>query len=792
MRRLIFISIFTFFISSSTLSQWVNINPVPDANELKSVYFINDNVGWMVGSDGLIIKSVNAGQIWQKQESYSNETLNSIYFVNEAIGWCVGNGIILNTSNGGENWELQTNGTTPTLNSVQFIDENKGWTVGSNGTIMKTENGGSNWETVNVGIMNNLNSLFFVDQFLGFIVGDDGLFLKTEDGGASWTQNYFSGNLYSVTFLDDSIGWIAGVGQIQKTTDGGQHWQQIFSGTTVRGIQFFNENFGCAVLDEYSRGANLHSGKIITTTDGGINWMYSNVHQWHLPPLNSIFITDAGVGFVIGAGGTICITIDSGLSWNVFFSGGYHSGGSIFDLAVTAEAGKYSPIGVGRHGSYQGEGWTISYNEITDTDYWIIGTNIVRIDESVNPPQLEFINDSVGYAYFSILKLKTYDRGYTWGGESIVSNLADVLTYNPGYSKMYFLDEVIGYWQINPIEDYPNLYKTTNSGSTWEFVSAQPLFLRSFHFFDENNGFAINDSKIFKTTNGGIDWIGLFNQGGREILFINNTVGFVVGANGNIFKTINMGNNWFQVNDSGVFENLNDVFFINENRGFAVGDHGVILVTTDSGNTWSQQESGVIDDLYHIIFLDINFGYVAGGHVLLKTENGGGDVLPPVELKLTSPNGGEEWYSGSLQTIEWYDIIFENIKIELIKGGNFYSTITSSTPSDGEFIWTIPNNLLSGTDFKIKISSIHNSSLFDFSDSDFTITSEGIKVIRPNGGENWYAGSTQTISWTDNITENVKIELFKSGALHSIITPSIQSIGSFQWNIPTGIPAGSI
>jgi photosystem II stability/assembly factor-like uncharacterized protein len=642
MKGLILILIIPMFISSSIFPQWVNHNPVPDGNHLRSVYFINDNTGWMVGSDGFITKTENAGEVWHKQESNTNVQLRSIYFVNQQVGWCVGDGIILNTTNGGESWEIQLSDTIPDLNAIQFLDENLGWTVGNQGTILKTENGGMTWEIVNVGITNNLNSLFFVNQQLGFIVGNGGVIMKTVDGGTTWEQNFLSGDLYKVTFVNESVGWLTGKEYswdsfIQKTTDGGNNWwYQIFSDSPFGDIHFINEDLGCAVLNGGHYGlqdgnrveSNPNSGSgIITTTDGGISWIGSGAGGWHLPDLYSIYITNAGVGFAVGSLGLVCITVDSGLAWDVYISGGSHSGGTISDLAITTKDGIDSPIAVGQHGTFDGVGWIISYHPIPGTNYWIIGREVYNNDDEGPSPKLEFINDSVGFAYRWDFLSKTYDRGNTWtlvwwGGPE--TKPPDELTlYN--YYDMFFLDENVGFFQ-----HYSNLYKTTNSGSTWEIISSYDLSLRSFLFFDENTGIATSEDKIYKTTNGGISWFEIFNQGGRELLFVNSSVGFVVGKNGNIFKTTNMGNNWFQVNHPGVNEDLNDLFFIDENRGYVVGNNGTVLVTLNSGNTWYQQDMGVYYNLRSVIFVDDNVGYIAAGSAFFMTENGGGVI--PVEL----------------------------------------------------------------------------------------------------------------------------------------------------------------
>jgi hypothetical protein len=59
-----------------------------------------------------------------------------------------------------------------------------------------------------------------------------------------------------------------------------------------------------------------------------------------------------------------------------------------------------------------------------------------------------------------------------------------------------------------------------------------------------------------------------------------------------------------------------------------------------------------------------------------------------------------------------------------------------------------------------------------------------VTVLTPNGGEIWKKGLTYEITWTDDISEDVKIELFQNGTLHSEIVASTASVGSYSWAIP--------
>ncbi len=165
-------------------------------------------------------------------------------------------------------------------------------------------------------------------------------------------------------------------------------------------------------------------------------------------------------------------------------------------------------------------------------------------------------------------------------------------------------------------------------------------------------------------------------------------------------------------------------------------------------------------------------------------------IIVPTQIVVTSPNGGENWQAGTSQPITWTDNISENVKIELFKSGTFHSTIVASTFSDGSYTWDIPLGTAPAADYKVKVSSVSNSSIFDFSDNNFTVFPTGITIFTPNGGENWQNGTSHTITWTDNISDNVKIELFKSGSFHSTIVASTFSDGSYTWDIPLGTPAG--
>jgi hypothetical protein len=206
-------------------------------------------------------------------------------------------------------------------------------------------------------------------------------------------------------------------------------------------------------------------------------------------------------------------------------------------------------------------------------------------------------------------------------------------------------------------------------------------------------------------------------------------------------------------------------------------DTQIISSTTSDGSyTWNIPLGTVPGTDYRVRILSVDNGAIS--------DSSDGNFTIASDITVITPNGGQSWLAGSTQNITWTDNFTENVKIDLLKGGVFDSQITTSAPSSGTFAWDIPAGLAAGLDYRIKITSIDNPIVSDTSDADFEIFTAGISVTSPNGGESWQAGTTQTINWADNITENVTIDLYKGGIFHSVISTSTSSDGTRSWDIP--------
>ncbi len=156
-------------------------------------------------------------------------------------------------------------------------------------------------------------------------------------------------------------------------------------------------------------------------------------------------------------------------------------------------------------------------------------------------------------------------------------------------------------------------------------------------------------------------------------------------------------------------------------------------------------------------------------------------------IQVTAPNGDESWAVGSTEEITWNAVNgINNVNIEFsINSGTTWQPVASNLPNTGSYAWLIPNAVSSTC--RVRISDAADFLTKDMSDANFDIVAPEFRITAPNGNENWYAGTTRTISWIDNqgIIPQIKIELsIDGGTTWSIIHSNTNNNGSYRWTIP--------
>ena len=170
-----------------------------------------------------------------------------------------------------------------------------------------------------------------------------------------------------------------------------------------------------------------------------------------------------------------------------------------------------------------------------------------------------------------------------------------------------------------------------HGGLNWNSqFSANGYDMNVLYFINSLTGYAGGGNyqgvgKIFKTTNGGMNWIGQASLSHEifAIKFINNNTGWAAGGDsyGNIFKTTNSGLNWTEQNLPSSTA-INSIEFINENTGWA--GSSALIYTSNGGTNWVYGNTSSTVVIYSLHFANANTGWIFGTWgSILKTTNGG-------------------------------------------------------------------------------------------------------------------------------------------------------------------------
>ncbi len=173
------------------------------------------------------------------------------------------------------------------------------------------------------------------------------------------------------------------------------------------------------------------------------------------------------------------------------------------------------------------------------------------------------------------------------------------------------------------------LVQTIDTGNSWSARQITDRHLTGVFFCDDLRGWAVGDTIILRTTNGGETWQAYVSPDVtipylRAVSFAGPTQGWAVGHEGKILHTDDGGSSWLP-QSSGQGNPLLDIVFVDPSNGWAVGVGGVIIHTTNGGQSWSQQYVGTAAVLHGVAFWDISNGIAVGDSGLVFTTlNGGG------------------------------------------------------------------------------------------------------------------------------------------------------------------------
>jgi photosystem II stability/assembly factor-like uncharacterized protein len=309
-RALLFVCAIALAAGNAAAQSWQQVTS-GTASTLNRVRFATADRGHIVGGEGIVLQTVDAGATWQRLtmdpsiDLYDIAALpnGSLVVVGERHNG--GGGVAGVSYDTGATWWTPLISTSYAITAVDFVDAQHGFAV-AGPSVFRTDDGGLTWLAQEIATSFFLNDIRFTDALHGLASGGRhdiiGFAMHTEDGGRTWQRD-------SDTYVEPILGltsagttlWRVGGdfefgAYLSRSNDGGLSW----SHTVIPSVQ---TSMSGIVFSDGLRGTAVGGRTVLETADGGATWAATDALTAGY--LTSIAITARGDRWTVGSGGTI-------------------------------------------------------------------------------------------------------------------------------------------------------------------------------------------------------------------------------------------------------------------------------------------------------------------------------------------------------------------------------------------------------------------------------------------------------------------------------------------------------
>jgi len=319
MSRTLALIVVAMLVASASADPGTPVDLGEIRQNLFTACFPSDQVGWMAGELGRIVRTTDGGKSWRREDAGTKRPFLAMSCLDANTAWLAGKeGIVYATTDGGGTWTQLQTGSSRHLFTIEFPNATRGHAAGDFGTMIHTEDGGKTWtvqripETVQLpesaldtGVEPgdvNLYALSYGDPEHVWVVGEFGIVVASSDGGLTWHQQHtpVESTLFGVRFMDAHRGFAVGIDSvILATDDGGETWRTVTPPVTQR-----------SYFDVMLRGQNGwivgDSGTILKTADGGKTWTVEPLPiQLAANWIRTVSLGPGGSGLAVGSEGLV-------------------------------------------------------------------------------------------------------------------------------------------------------------------------------------------------------------------------------------------------------------------------------------------------------------------------------------------------------------------------------------------------------------------------------------------------------------------------------------------------------
>ena len=258
--------------------------------ELTDVFFIDENLGWVVGESGTKLRTRDGGKTWNAQQlnqSFRRDTVElKQKFRNLESGQRT-------NSTGLTGQQRKTSPITCRFDSVHFVDANQGWAAGgfqlpyinrTQAIVMRTRDGGITWQPIADLVIPRVRKIEFSSPRRGIAYGDSG---NVFTGGIFETND--AGNSWSAISSQSDVAWVDAdqtKNQFVTINDAGQlgrYNNDQYETAVLLGSPVANQiDFRCVKMIDNDQGVAVGTqGSVYKTNNGGLSWQRVPIESTH-------------------------------------------------------------------------------------------------------------------------------------------------------------------------------------------------------------------------------------------------------------------------------------------------------------------------------------------------------------------------------------------------------------------------------------------------------------------------------------------------------------------------------
>ena len=605
----------------------------------------------------------------------------------------------------------------------------------------------------------------------------------------TWSHAGTSGTFRIWYSLNDGATWSS----ITTTSSSSYNWSQVVDSPSDQVLIKVSDNSNPTYFDESNNTFTITKNLdiVITAPNGGENWEVGTNQSitWVSEPSSSRYI--------------VHYSPDNGSSWNSVTNSTYSTNHT---WTVPNDPSNQALIRVRDYNN-------TCIQDVSDAVFTIAPPTPIITVTNPNTSTTRYIGNTANitwtsaYLTSSFVTIEyTYDDGNTW------NMIAPIVNNNGTYSWMtpetpsnlcrvriseYNNPSVFDESNTNFTIAYPWIYvNSPNGGQVWKGCSSQTISWShagtsgSFRlWYSLNNG--TSWSSIATTTASSYNWAQVVDSPSDQVLIKvsdNNNPAYFDESNNTltILKNVdivitapNGGENW----EVGTNQNITWVSEPSSSRY-------IVHYSADNGNSWNSitnstystsQTWSVPNDPSNQALIRVR-DY--NNTCIQDISDDVFTINPPTPIiTVTNPNTSGNRYIGNTANITWTSAYLTSsfVTIEYTyDDGNTWNMIAPIVNNTGTYSWLTPET--PSNQCRVRISEYNNPSVFDESNTNFTIAYPWIAVTSPNGGQVWNGCSSQTITWSHAGTSG-SFRLWYSlnnGTSWSSIATTTAS--SYNWN----------